>query len=264
MSQSKRQPQPNIWQFFLLTFLLAIPFWLLGVVAKIQLLPGLPIAALDAFCPAAAALILAYRQRQRAGVTTLLKRSFDARQVNNAAWYVPALFLMPGVGLISLIVLAATGTRVPRPAITIVQIVTLCAIFFLGALGEELGWSGYVQDPMLAKWGALTTSLSLGLIWAAYHYVPLTQANRSLAWIAWWALGTVCLRIIMVWLYTHTGRSVFVAALFHMATNVTWQLLPVNGSLYDPRIIGTILSLIAVGIVLLERREWRRVSVGIC
>ncbi len=58
----------------------------------------------------------------------------------------------------------------------------------------------------------------------------------------------------MVWLYNHTGKSVFVAALFHAMINLTWQLFPIDGSYYDPRVTG----LIAAGVALLVAVSWAR------
>jgi membrane protease YdiL (CAAX protease family) len=116
-------------------------------------------------------------------------------------------------------------------------------------MGEELGWSGYAIDPLQRRWGALASSLVVGLAWAIWHYVALAQAHRSIEWIAWWSLGTVAERVIIVWLYNNTGRSVFAAALFHMTDNLTWQLFPVNGSYYDPRITSVITAVVAVIVI---------------
>jgi len=55
----------------------------------------------------------------------------------------------------------------------------------------------------------------------------------------------VAARIIIVWLYNNTGKSVFVAAFFHTMMNLTWQLFPVNGSYYDPHVTGLIMVLVA-------------------
>jgi membrane protease YdiL (CAAX protease family) len=71
----------------------------------------------------------------------------------------------------------------------------LLSALFIAALGEELGWSGYVIDPMQHRWNALEASIVLGLVWAAWHIVPLTQADRSPGWIAWWSLATVASRV---------------------------------------------------------------------
>ena len=42
-------------KFFLLVFALSIPFWLAGGLTDLQLMPGLPVSALMAFCPMTAA-----------------------------------------------------------------------------------------------------------------------------------------------------------------------------------------------------------------
>jgi uncharacterized protein len=113
-----------------------------------------------------------------------------------------------------------------------------------------LGWSGYAIDPLQDRFGALGGALLLGVVWAVWHYVPLLEAHRSLAFIAWWSLGTVAARVIIVWLYNNTGRSVFVATLFHTMMNLTWQLFPINGSYYDPRVTGLITAVVAVVLVI--------------
>jgi uncharacterized protein len=115
-----------------------------------------------------------------------------------------------------------------------------------------LGWSGYVTDPLQERWGWLRASLILGVVWALWHYIALVQAHRSVEWIAWWTLGTVAARVIMVWLYNNTGKSVFATILFHMMINLTWQLFPVRGSYFDPRVSG-IISACVVGIILISK-----------
>jgi len=68
-------------KFFLLVFTLSIPLWLIGAVTRLQLLPGLRVSSLMAFCPLIAASILVYREGKTAGVTELFKRSFDYRRI---------------------------------------------------------------------------------------------------------------------------------------------------------------------------------------
>lgn len=232
--------------FFLLTFALAVPFWLLGEVMKIQLLPGFPVTALMFVCPGLAALILARRESGREGGKALLKRACDYERIKAKVWYAPILLLNPAISVLSYAVLRLVGTPVPIPQIPIVSTLALCVVFLIGALGEELGWSGYAIDPLQSRLGALRASLLLGAVWAVFHFVALAQAHRSAEWIAWWTLGTVSARVIMVWLYNHTGKSVFGAALFHAASNVCWQTFPIHGSFFDPRVTGLITAIVAV------------------
>ncbi|CAN5585741.1 hypothetical protein BH11MYX1_BH11MYX1_47960 [soil metagenome] len=231
--------------FFVLAFSFAIPFWLIGAAIGSELLPGLPVAALMAVCPALAALVLAHRERGAAGMRSVVERAFDWNRITARGWYAPILLLMPFVSIVAFAVIRAMGTRVPAPEISVPHTVILCGVFFIAALGEELGWSGYALEPMQQRWGALGASLVLGVLCAVYHYVALAQAHRSVAWIGWWSLGTVATRVVMVWIFNNTGRSVFAVALFHMTLNVSWQLFPVDGSYFDPRIHGPIMAVVA-------------------
>ncbi len=231
--------------FFLLVYALAIPFWLTGAATGIELLPGLPVAALMFVCPVTAALILVYRENKTAGLTALLKRSFDYKRIRAKVWYAPILFLMPSVMVLSYGLMRLMGSPLLVPQFPVLVALGMLVAFFIAALGEELGWSGYAIDPMQDRWDALQASILLGLVWAVWHIVPLVQAHRSPAWIAWWSLGTVAARIIMVWLYNNTGKSVFGVALFHAISNVCWQLFPIHGSYFDPRLNGLIMALVA-------------------
>lgn len=236
------------WAFFTLVFALSIPFFVIGGLTGLQLAPGLPVSALAAFCPALAAAILVYRKKGSVGVTALMRRAFDVARFRDKRWLAPIIFLMPAVMVASYGVMRLMGMPVPVPAFSIVSVIFLFCAAFLGGLGEELGWSGYAIGPLQERWGALCAALALGLVWAAWHIVPLTQARRSVEWIAWWCLGTVALRVIMTYLYNHTGQSVFGATIFHAMINVSWLTFPVMGSHYDPRITGIILAGIAVAV----------------
>ena len=249
---ARRTPPParSLAAFFLLLVVLSIPFWIAGALAPRELLPKLPLAALMAVCPLIAAALLVYRVEGRAGVASLVGRAFDARQVRPRRWLLPALLLMPGVAVLSYWILRATAVPVPELRIALPDAALLFVAFFLGAVGEEAGFSGYATDPMLARWTALGAGVLLGVAWAAWHVVPLLQVGRPAGWIAWWALGTVGHRVVMVWLYNNTGGSVFAVALYHASSNLSWQLFPDRGSHYDPRVTG-LLVLGVAGVVAL-------------
>ena len=243
--------QNKTLMFFVLVFGLSVPFWVAGLLTSRQLLPALPVSALGFLCPVTAAAILVYRANGPAGVVALLKRSFDYTRVRSRAWFVPTLLLMPGIMVTSYGVMRLTGVQVPILQFSVLSALVLFCAFFIGALGEELGWSGYATDPLQDRLSALGASLLIGAVWSVWHWLPLLEADRSLAFIAWWSLDTVALRVTIVWLYNNSGKSVFVAALFHALVNLTWQLFPVNGSYYDPRVTGLITAGVALLIVVL-------------
>ena len=236
-------------RFFLLVFALSVPFWLIGAVTDLQLMPGLSVSALMAFCPMVAALILVHGESRTAGVTELLRRSFDFNRIRVKRWYVPILLLMPAVNVAVYALMSWMEVPLPAPQVpTLLQVLAAALMFlafFIGALGEELGWSGYVIDPMQVRWSALQASLILGVVGVVWHIVPLLLIHRSSTWIAWWCLYAVAARILIVWLYNNTGKSVFAAALFHATLNLTFMLFPVDGSHFDMRLGGLVMAFAA-------------------
>ena len=241
--------RPVLW-FFALTFALTAPFWAISAASGLQLLPGLPIAAFAVVCPAAAALAITWRSRGLAAGRALLARVFDAGRLRSRLWWLPILFISPAIAAVMFVALRLSGSGVPDPHIAPLGAVALFAVFLPGALCEELGWSGFALGPVQARWGATAAGLLIGAVWAVWHYLALLEAHRSASWIAWWSLGTVAQRVIMVWLFNNTGASVFGVALFHAMSNLCWQLFPVQGSWFDPRLNGVITAAVALAVVL--------------
>lgn len=243
--------------FFLLVLALTAPFPALDAVAEGRLLPGVPLSGLAFVCPAIAALVLRHREGGGAAVRALLRRSFDGRRVRVAAWYVPTLLLYPAVVTASYVLLRLTGAELPDARFAPAPALLLAAGLFAAALCEELGWSGYATEPLRERWGNLGAGLVLGGYWAVWHWVPLLQVGRPVAWIAWWSLHTVAARVIMVWLFGRTGGSVFAMTLFHMSVNLAWQLFPVNGSHFDMPLVASLTAAVALIVAAAQAPPWR-------
>ena len=237
-------------KFLPLVFALSVPFWLIGGVTDLQLMPGLSVTALMTFCPMVAALILVHRKSGASGVVALLRRSFDFERIKAKRWYAPILFLMAGVNLAVYGLMRWLDLPLPAPQLLTLAAPLMFFAFFVGALGEELGWSGYITDPMQGRWNALQTGVLLGLVGVLWHLVPLLLMHRSPTWIAWWCLYAVAARILIVWLYNNTGKSVFAVALFHATLNLTWMLFPVYGSHFDMRLGGLVMVAVAAVVTL--------------
>ncbi|MCC7054259.1 MAG: CPBP family intramembrane metalloprotease [Gemmatimonadaceae bacterium] len=235
--------------FFGLVFALSVPFWLAGAVSDLQLMPGLSVSALMTFCPMAAALILVHREGGGARVAELLSRSFDFERIRSKRWYIPVLFLMAGVNLAVYGVMVGLGMPLPSPQIQLTSASLMFVAFFAGALGEELGWSGYITGQLQRRWNALQTGLILALVAVLWHLPALLLVHRSPRWIAWWCLYAVAARILIVWLFNNTGQSVCAVALFHATLNLSYMLFPVYGSHFDMRIAGVIMVLAAAIVI---------------
>ncbi len=74
----------------------------------------------------------------------------------------------------------------------------------------------------------------MGSLWAIWHWPSSIQRGDTATWIAFGFLGSVGLRILIVWLYNNTGESVFAAITFHAMANVGKTVFPGGVSYYDP------------------------------
>jgi membrane protease YdiL (CAAX protease family) len=246
-------------QFFVLVFALSMPFWLIGALIDWQFFPGIPISALAIVAPGMAAVICKYHREGRHAVTRLLARLVDWRQIA-PLWVLPILCLMPVCLLLAYLLMRFLTLPLPEPHVELLAVPILFPIFLLAACCEELGWSGYATDLLQQRLGALSSALILGVVWAAWHIVPLVEAQRAIDWIAWWCLGTIALRVLHVWIYNNTGKSVAGAAVFHASYNVSWQLFPNRGSHYDPEIASILLIVLAAIVVFIYGAKHLRVD----
>ena len=252
-STSKRSPL----LFFVLVYALSIPLWVLNVIYPMKLpVDNLPVTDIVAtFSPMVAASILVYREEKLLGVKNLLKRAFDYKRITKKVWYVPIIFLMPFIYVLTYMIMRLVGLPVPTVWNPPLLTPLLFIAFFLAAAGEELGYSGYVTDPMQVRYTALTASLIIGLIHAVWHFPSMLSMGMTLGlFIGGGFMLAVSFRILTVWLYNNTGKSVFAAILFHAVTNTGRSIFPGSRSafqLYDGAIGYGLIAITAVIVVFL-------------
>jgi hypothetical protein len=88
----------------------------------------------------------------------------------------------------------------------------------------------------------------IAVIW---HLAPLLLMQRASAWIAYWCGYVMGSRILIVWLYNNTGKSVFAVTLFQATLNLSYMLFPVYGSHFDMRLGGLITAFAAAVVIFL-------------
>jgi membrane protease YdiL (CAAX protease family) len=242
----------SLLTFFLLVFLLSIPIWVLGPVAERflpeELTANLPVSSLMFCVPVSAAVILVRREGGSGAGKKLLKRALDYRRIRRKIWYVPILLLWPAMMILQYGLVKLRGVPLPDPRLPGLMLPVSFALFFIAALGEEVGWQGYAMDRLQDRWSALTASIAVGIVWAAWHCVPFIQMDRTPTWIACQGLSIVVARILTVWIYNNTGKSLFAAILFHAMNNVATVLLPSYGWQYDPA-VGLIITVVAAAVI---------------
>ncbi len=117
--------------------------------------------------------------------------------------------------------------------------------FVITHLFEEAGWTGFMQDTLQDRRGPLLASIMVAPAFALFHLpfvfleapqITLALVPVALFQIAVQAIASIFFRVIIMWLYNSTGRSVLIVALFHSAFN------SVTGSEYATRFIKEIIA----------------------
>jgi membrane protease YdiL (CAAX protease family) len=214
--------------FFVLVFLLTVPFWLLNTLVKVKGLPdNLPVADAGAtFVPLVAAMILVYREGRLAGVKRLLARVFDYSRIPRKLWLLPIILLMPGIYVATYGLMRAAGLPVPSSWKPPSSLPLIFLGFFVAAIGEELGYMGYAIDPLQGRHTALTSSLVIGSLWALWHIPSMIQLGQPPRLLALGLAATVAFRILYVWIYNNTARCMFGVILFHAISNTGRTAFP--------------------------------------
>ena len=158
--------------------------------------------------------------------------------------------------LLIYVVIRVLGLSLPSEFhISLLSIPVLILLFFIGAVVEEIGYMGYAIDPMQERFGALAASLLIGVPWAIWHYPSILQQGHNAIWIVWGTLGTVAVRVLIVWIYNNTGKSLFACILFHTMLNVGRPLFlrdDIHNPLVDyPEIHYSLIAIVVVIIIFL-------------
>jgi len=190
------------------------------------------------------------------------------------AWLLPPLMAFLAVGLSVLIgtgkldlsfgtmrqVLAQYPTSMPVQTLILVQMLQGLllgpVINVIPAMGEELGWRGFLLPRLLpiGQWRAILIS---GAIWGIWHAPVILQGYNYPQHPVWGVLlmtiSTMLLAVIFSWLYLK-ARSPWVAAVAHGSLNA-WGALPVVflAAGFDTAFGGIIISMtgwIVMGVVI--------------
>jgi len=196
----------------------------------------------------------------RAGVRDLLSRALRWRV--GVRWYLFALLAplagvltlaLPFFGLVPFQQLVAQW----RPLLS-VFVPGILLPFVLINLPEELAWMGFLQDHLQERHSPLLASVltapAFTLVhlpaffvdgWLGEEAASLAQLPEVFLMIIVLAGFAVFFRVVLLWLYNATGRSVLLVGLFHSVFNV------VSGQELTPRLIGdpSTSNLLAIGAI---------------
>lgn len=228
----RRQPR----KFFLMTFLFSWLVWGMMIIFPPADNFFVPLLFLGAFGPSVIALFLVSLEGGIQSLKEFAHRIWDFRRIG-WKWYLFIFLFFPGLLLIGYSIIFLLGGEVAElntyfGGINTISDFFLLLIFMLlgGPLAEELGWRGYIQEPLQGKWGKLRASLIIGFFWVVWH-LPLffiagtSQSQKGFGIAFWsWTLQLFFLSIIFTWVYNGTKRSILAAILLHLMANFAYPL----------------------------------------
>jgi membrane protease YdiL (CAAX protease family) len=100
------------------------------------------------------------------------------------------------------------------------------------ALGEEIGWRGFLFPKLMARFGFKAACLLTGLVWAVWHYPGLIWGHYNAGTnpvfaTACFTVSVIAVAFILGWLRLRSG-SIWPCALLHASHNLFIQ------ALFDP------------------------------
>jgi membrane protease YdiL (CAAX protease family) len=89
---------------------------------------------------------------------------------------------------------------------------------------EEIGWTGYAFPKMSRRFGGLTASILLGLLWGLWHLPVIDYLGTATPHGAYWfryflafTAAMTAMRVLIGWIYINT-ESVLLAQLMHISS----------------------------------------------
>ncbi|QKV20422.1 CPBP family intramembrane glutamic endopeptidase [Oricola thermophila] len=214
----------SVISFILLTFAISWSAWGAAIATGSDA-AGWRIAG--TFGPTVAALILCGRAG-RAETGRLLSGFLRLRAP--AHIYAFALFSTAAVGFAAL---AIDGLLGGSPDIALSARPAMIPVMFAWVLlfsvaGEETGWRGYLLARLLERTGPVRAGLAVGFAWGAWHLPLWLLPGNFHAAIppAPFLVQILAMSILHTWLWSRSGDSLFIAHLFHAASNTTLGILP--------------------------------------
>jgi uncharacterized protein len=169
---------------------------------------------------------------------------WPARNHALASWYIPLLYACPAYLIVWLGRLGAfpnttfTKSLVKQfglglsPATSTVVYVLMMGSFGMvssmsHALGEEIGWRGFLVPEMSKSFSFTTTAFVSGFVWSVWHYPILIFADYNSGTntyysIACFTIMVVSISFVFAWMRLKSG-SLWTATLLHASHNLYIQ-----------------------------------------
>lgn len=181
-----------------------------GIQQATGLLP--PEVGLAQWGPGIAALLMLVLFRRDGHKITFFSKDTPLQK------YLFAALIPVGVGLVILLIRVFMSIEPSGDTPAYGSLLPLVLWMPLGALGEELGWRGYLHKKLDPRMRGLFSSLLVGVLWMPIHVAFL---GEGVVFLAFLILLIISYSVVIYALVQDTGFNVLLASIFHLAINLT-------------------------------------------
>jgi len=251
----------NWWIYFILTYLLSWPIWILGDIVLPDDWQDLPLV-IAAFGPMAAAMILIRNKEGKSGLKNWIRSRFNFR-INILLYLSGAIILPFGLAAIHhlcyLVIGGQSGLEFGWHWLG--YFLFLFPTTLLSGGNEEPGWRGYITPVLIKRFHPVLVCTIVGIGWATW-YLPMYlidnwgSGNQPFIWLIAYCIP---LSVIMTWLYYRSKMSVIPVMLFHAGGNIVSQYFPMETDVFksiqdDFTVLKTIIYATLAMIIIISTR----------
>ena len=223
---------------FGISYLVGVPVLIAGMSAIAPshgLLRGYLPRILVVYGPALAALLLTH-YAGAGGPAVLLRRLLPSR---TDVWVAAAVFLASGVAAATALRIAGVSSAEISRSVS-AHAGLLAAHFVLQvvvvAVGEELGWRGWLLPQLATRTSRLRAALGTGVIWGVWH---APQLFSGIATASTFLLSVVGLSVLFTWLWAYARSGLFTVVVAHASVNAPlffWEQVSAGAGGSDERL----------------------------
>ena len=195
------------------------------------------------WCPALAAFTTLWLNGRKASE---LGWKWPARKYALMSWYVPLAYaaiayLIVWIGRLGgfpnheymQTLVGRMGLHLSPAASSVLYVLLVGSYGLIGsmgrALGEEIGWRGFLVPELSKTFGFTATALIIGIVWATWHYPGLIWGDYNNGTPAWYGLTcftvmVVAIAVVFAWLRLKSG-SLWTGAILHASHNLYVQAI---------------------------------------
>ena len=194
--------------FYVLTWFFLI--FLGGMQQATGLLP--PEVGLAQWGPGIAALLMLLLFRKDGHKITFFSKEIPILR------YLYAALIPVGVSLVVFLIKSLLSIEPSADAPTYGSLLTMVLWMPFGAIGEELGWRGYLHKKLDTRMRGLFSSLLVGVMWMPIHVSFFGEGPVFLLFLA---LMIISYSVVIYALVQDTSFNVMLASIFHLFINVS-------------------------------------------